>query len=142
MLVSPTMSGFLVEPAYVPEVEPPVPGVGSDEGAVLEPGGEDGLAAPQSGFSGIGRQSDGAAPSEEVSGEPLKTEFYAQFNLDAVRAIKELSQILENVNPRLGVGVQLHLEVRAVSYDGFDDTTQRIVSENATNLGAKAIEFG
>ena len=69
------------------------------------------------------------------------TQFYAQFDIDPVRAIKQLGQILENVSARLGPNIELSLEIRANNPDGYDDGTQRIVSENATNLGAQASEF-
>jgi hypothetical protein len=70
-----------------------------------------------------------------------KTQFYAQFDLDPVRGIKQLGEILEHVTARLGAGVELHLEVRASNDDGYDDATQRIVKENAANLGANGAEF-
>ncbi len=48
---------------------------------------------------------------------------------------------LQHVTARLGAGVELHLEVRASNDDGYDDATQRIVKENAANLGANGAEF-
>ena len=69
------------------------------------------------------------------------TRFYARFELDTVRGVKQFGEILEHVTRRLGSKVKLTLEVEADNPGGFDDTTRRIVSENATNLGATAAEF-
>jgi hypothetical protein len=63
------------------------------------------------------------------------------FELDPVRAIRQLGDILEYVTNRLGENVELSLEVRANQPEGFDDATRRVVSENANNLNAKAAEF-
>ena len=68
-------------------------------------------------------------------------QFYAQFDLDPVRGIKQLGEILEHVIARLGAGVEISLEVRARDPEGYDEGTQRTVSENATNLGANGTEF-
>ncbi len=70
----------------------------------------------------------------------MPSTFYAQFDLDPVRGIKQLGEIMEHVAARLG-DVELSLEVRATSKTGYDDATQRIVSENANNLGAHGPEF-
>ncbi len=47
----------------------------------------------------------------------------------------------EELIARLGSDLELSLELRANKPDGYDDATQRIVSENAANLGATASEF-
>ena len=82
-----------------------------------------------------------ATPEKREGGGPSKTQFYAQFDLDPVRGIKELGEILEHVAARLGPGVELSLEVRSENPAGYDDATRRVVSENATNLGANSAEF-
>lgn len=70
--------------------------------------------------------------------------FYGQFELDSVRAIRQLEEILRNVVEHLhsapGAGLRLTLEINATS-DGFDDRVRRVVSENASQLGAKSTEF-
>ncbi|HMS73367.1 MAG TPA: hypothetical protein PKB03_10070, partial [Baekduia sp.] len=83
----------------------------------------------------------GKAKGGEGSGASGATQFYAQFDLDSVRGIKQLGEILEHVTARLGPNVELSLEVRATNAEGYDDATQRIVTENASNLGAKGQEF-
>ncbi|MDE0269284.1 MAG: hypothetical protein OXI96_09705 [Acidimicrobiaceae bacterium] len=58
-----------------------------------------------------------------------------------MRCIKQLSEITENVSKRLDFDTELVLEIRATNPEGSDETTQRIISENATSLGAKSSEF-
>ena len=127
-----TAGGLLVEPDFY---------LASVSSGVGEPGngGTDDGERGKPGSPGTG---PGPAPPG-VSGPtiPGVTQFYAQFDIDPVRAIKQLGQILESVSARLGPNVELSLEIRANKADGYDDATQRIVSENATNLGASASEF-
>ena len=121
--VSPTVSGLIIHPDHVPA--PKLAGA-EDEGAVGEDAAaEDGIP----GWKGTGAQA--AAP----------TTFYARFDLDAVRAIRQLGEILEHVTARLGSEVELSLEIRASNAQGYAEDVQRIVSENASNLGAKGAEF-
>ncbi|WP_420624105.1 hypothetical protein [Candidatus Poriferisodalis sp.] len=68
-------------------------------------------------------------------------QFYAHFQLDPVRGIKQLSDILNHVAAHLGQNLELALEIRAENADGYDDSTRRTVSENAQNLNAQAAEF-
>ncbi len=124
------MSGLVIHPDFVPAKKEE--GSGDGEG---DTGGGD------AGGGGKGKSGAGGVSGGGGDGSPAKTQFYAQFDLDPVRGIKQLGEILEHVTARLGAGVELHLEVRAESADGFDDATQRIVSENATNLGAEGAEF-
>lgn len=124
--VQPSVSGLLIHPNHVP-----APGdAESDE--------DDG--APGDG-EGYGSKGDGG-PSKAAEGGPADpTSFYAQFALDPVRGIKELGEIFEHVTAHLGTNLELHLEVRAKSNDGFDEATRRTVTENVTNLGGKGAEF-
>ena len=128
----PAPTGLLVEPDfYLASVSSGVGGPGN--------GGADDGERGKPGSPGTG---PGPAPpgvSEPVI--PSVTQFYAQFDIDPVRAIKQLGQILESVSARLGPNIELSLEIRANKADGYDDDAQRIVSENATNLGASASEF-
>jgi len=74
----------------------------------------------------------------------LPTRYYAQFNLDPVRAVRQLDEILRNVIEHLqkadGADLTLSFEINATAA-GFDDRTRRVVNENATQLGAKSSEF-
>ena len=121
--------GLLIYPDFVPAPTPPE----EDEPS----GGDEG-----EGDDGETRAGTGSFPQGEPgSATPSATQFYAQFDLDPVRGIKQLGQILEHVSARLGPNTEFSLEVRATSPAGYDDATQRIVAENATNLGATASEF-
>lgn len=72
-----------------------------------------------------------------------KTQYYGQFDLDSVRAVRQIGEILESVIEHLvkaGGTIELTLEVNSAS-PSFDDRTQRIVRENAAQLGVKSQEF-
>lgn len=73
-----------------------------------------------------------------------KTRYYGRVELDSVRAIRDVQSILENIVSHLekveGGGVSLMLEVQGSS-DAFDDRTQRVVKENASQLGFIASDF-
>ena len=122
--LTPGVGGLLVHPEHVPEAK--------DGGDV-----EDG--------DGGGGEGDGGDGGGEGMQPPLpgtgKHQFYAQFDLDPVRSIKQLGEILEHVGAKLGSELEISLEVRAKNAEGFDDRTRRTVSENAKNLGANAAEF-
>ena len=122
--VNPTPSGLLIQPDRLPEPPPP------------EPSDQDG-SVPSAESPPSGTQP--AAPSAIPSTGP--TQFYAQFDLDPVRCIKELGEIADHISSHLGPNVELVLEVRATNPDGFEESTQRTVSENATNLNAVSSEF-
>ena len=121
--VNPTPSGLVVHPDRLPEPAEPERTVDGPEGGPETP--------PP------GDQGDGPKPAPNQG----STQFYAQFDLDPVRCIKELGEIAEHISAYLGPDVELVLEVRATNPEGFNESTQRTVSENATNLGATASEF-
>jgi hypothetical protein len=114
--LTPGVSGLLIHPEHVPDAEDVDIGDDEDDG-----GGGGGKKPPPPGAA--------------------KHQFYAQFDLDPVRSIKQLGEILEHVGDKLGSELEISLEVRAKNAEGFDDRTRRTVSENAKNLGAKAAEF-
>ena len=114
--LTPGVSGLLIHPEHVPDAEGD-----DDEDDEDDEGGGGGKKPPPPGAA--------------------KHQFYAQFDLDPVRSIKQLGEILEHVGGKLGSELEISLEVRAKNAEGFDDRTRRTVSENAKNLGAKAAEF-
>lgn len=126
--VTPAVSGLLIHPEHVPTEKP-------------EQGGSAAHGDAEADGDGGDSKFDHDDAGKRESRGPSKTQFYAQFDLDPVRGIKELGEILEHVAARLGSGVELSLEIRSESAAGYDDATQRIVSENASNLGAKSSEF-
>ncbi len=74
---------------------------------------------------------------------PQPTRFYGRMELDPVRAMRDLGGVIDEVTKHLhGTGneVTLTVEVNAHS-DGYDTRTQRIVKENATQLGFEFHEF-
>ena len=129
--VTPTHSGLLIRPDSLPPPADPEP----DTGAPAEEG-----ASGAAGAKAGGTEPDGSA-GDATGSTSGPTEFYAEFQLDPVRCIKQLGEIAEHVTARLGPDVELTLEVRARNSDGFDEATRRTVSENATNLGSRSSEF-
>jgi len=60
-----------------------------------------------------------------------------------VRWIKQVGNIREHVLKHLETNAEIsfELEIRANNDAGYNDTTQRTVSENASSLGATSSEF-
>ena len=74
---------------------------------------------------------------------PQPTRFYGRMELDPVRAMRDLGGIIDEVTKHLGGSgneVTLTVEINARS-GGYDTRTQRIVKENATQLGFEFHEF-
>lgn len=130
--VSPTRSGLLIHPDHVPEPEAP----GGE--SLGEPGSKSGEGESGEG-SGPGQPRGGGGKQPPDSDAPQ--DFYAVFNLDAVRCVKDFNAVVENVLNHLGTEVEIAVEIRAKDTEGFNDATRRTVSENAKNLGATAAEF-
>ena len=129
--VKPTPDGLIVHSDRVPT--PPEAAAASRV---------DGIALPGGAGAGAGDSGRDSAPDPGPSPDPpAATEFYARFDLNPIRGIRQLGEILEHITARLGPDVRLELEVRAASAEGYDDATRRIVSENAVSLNAKAAEF-
>ena len=92
--VLPAPSGLLIHPDRVPDPEPESPSPPDDP--------------PSPGDGPVGPPGDDPRPPPE----PVQpTQFYAQFNLDPVRCIKQLADIAENVSSKLGPDVELVLGV-------------------------------
>ncbi len=128
--VTPTISGLLLHPDHIPAPSTPE-GPGDDE--PIGPGGEEPPGGRQEPGGGVRPEPDDDGPSP--------TQFYAQFQLDRVRGAQQLGDILEHIAAHLGPEIQLELELRASSADGYDDGTRRTVSENAQSLNAQSAEF-
>ena len=85
----------------------------------------------------------GGEGAEKPDEKPPLTRFYGQAELDSVRAIRDLENILKEVVSHLrrsGKKVSISLEVNAEA-DKFDAHTVRVVSENAGQLGFVSHEF-
>ncbi len=98
-----------------------------------------------------GDETEGSGGMDQPCGDEAKAgatanakRFYAQFQLDPVRAIRQLDDLITNVVQHLSNApagdVALTLEINATS-EGFDDRVRRVVGENASQLGAQACEF-
>jgi hypothetical protein len=125
--VGPAPGGYLIHPARVPEPEAP-----GEQDSGDDPDEESDNEADDSG--------EGATTAREPATR-RQTRFYARFDLDPVRCIKQLGEIADHVSSKLGADVELVLEVRAKSDEGFDEPTRRTVSENSKALGAESSEF-
>jgi len=72
------------------------------------------------------------------------TRYYGQFNLDPVRAIRQLEDLLANVVNQLaraeGAETSITIEINSTS-DGFNEAVRRTVTENANQLRVNAQEF-
>jgi hypothetical protein len=96
--------------------------------------------------SGSDSSPGGAVAATATGARPVADpkSFYGQFELDSVRAIRQLEDILRNIVEHLSAApranVKLTLEINA-SAEGFDDRVRRVVNENAGQLGAKSKEF-
>ena len=129
--VVPASSGLLIRPDSVPA---DVSGAGQSGVEFSVPGSTPTAHNALAGAA-VGAGAASAAEAKIEHGSLGPTRFYARFDLDTVRGIKQFGEILEHVTRRLGTKVQLTLEVEADSIDGFDDTTQRIVSGIGTTIG-------
>ena len=129
--VTPTVSGLLLHPDVVPAPSMPAD-PGQDD--PVDPGGGD-LPGGREELGGGVRPDSGGDDGSNL------TQFYAQFKLDRVRGAQQLGDILEHIAAHLGPEVELELELRANSADGYDDGTRRTVSENAQSLNAQSAEF-
>ncbi len=86
----------------------------------------------------IGDGTEPPAPSPRV------TEFYLSTKLDTMRIVRDVNELMEEVVKHLlntnGCQVEISLEVRANSPDGFPEQVVRVVSENSRTL--KVNDFG
>ena len=129
-LVTPMRSGLLIRPDAVP----PPPDRAEERPQPLSD------ARPRE-VGEITGPGPAPAPAGESPSSPRAGLFYATFDIDPVRGISQLEQIMREVTNHLGEEVKLTLEIEAGRADGFDERVRRVVEENAANLGAKAAEF-
>ena len=64
-------------------------------------------------------------PNREGSFGPLVSRFYARFDLDQVRGIRQLEEIMTNVTNHLGSNVKITVEIEAESPAGWGDLNSR-----------------
>jgi len=106
------------------ETPPEVPSGGDDDGGTVIPGGGGGGTTPK---------------------QPLKTRFYVTADLDPILAKKQFADLVDEVvqqfTTRMGVTVNIAVDIQAESAAGFDEGLQRAVKENCNVLRTNAPEF-
>ena len=79
-----------------------------------------------------------SGPLEGTTGGQTKKHFYGSMQLDPVRATLDFATVVDEVvqqfTSKLGVDVNISVEIQATSRDGFDETLQRTVKENCNTL--------
>lgn len=77
-------------------------------------------------------------PGAQVTGGKTKKHFYGATKLDPVRATIDFATVVDEVvqqfTSKLGVDVNISVEIQATSKEGFDETLQRTVKENCNTL--------
>ena len=75
----------------------------------------------------------------------LKTRYHGSVQVDPQRAMRDLSQIADEIIVRLaslpGANVTITVEIEGTLGEGFDDTTVRTLSENSRTLNFKSHGF-
>ncbi|MCW7753212.1 hypothetical protein OOT00_04335 [Desulfobotulus sp. H1] len=87
-----------------------------------------------------------STPSRSEAGPAsLKTSFFGTVSLDPVRAKMDFNVLMDEVvqqfTARLGVDVEISVEIHAKNKDGFDENIQRSIRENCSVLKFDAAEF-
>ena len=98
--------------------------------------------------SAIGSNATTRQPSTSVTQNVVssgKNQFYATISLDPVKAKMDFATIMDEVvqhfSSKLGVSVQINIEIQANNKDGFDQNLQRTIKENCNVLKFKSAEF-
>tara|TARA_R110001583_G_scaffold66746_3_gene191495 strand:+ start:22519 stop:25350 length:2832 start_codon:yes stop_codon:yes gene_type:complete len=86
-----------------------------------------------------------ATPSAEPVLAALKNHFYGSISLDPVKAKMDFATIVDEVvqqfTSKLGVDVEISIEIQAKSKVGFDESLQRTIKENCNVLKFSTAEF-
>lgn len=76
---------------------------------------------------------------------PSKNQFYGNIELDPIKAKMDFAMVVDEVvqqfTSKLGVNVEISVEIRATTKDGFDDSVQRTIKENCNVLKFGSAEF-
>ncbi|MCY3785681.1 MAG: Swt1 family HEPN domain-containing protein [bacterium] len=94
---------------------------------------------------GAGGQEGGDEPVPEPGGAALPTRYWGRVTLDSLRWTRAAADIADAIVNQLarvdGATVEITIEVEGAAPEGFDEATQRTVSENAATLKFTAGEF-
>jgi len=118
-----------------------------NEAKTQPPGTEDNLNGGHGETAIPGSQPiPGEEPASGSSGQTaFKKQFYGTINIDPITAKMDFATIVDEVvqhfTSRLGVDVNISVEVQAKSSDGFDETVQRTIKENCNVLRFGSAEF-
>jgi len=92
----------------------------------------------------IAGESEGGAAEGPTDGQ-AKRIFYGTMRLDPVRATIDFATVVDEVvqqfTSKLGVDVNISVEIQATSKDGFDENLQRTVKENCNTLKFTNADF-
>lgn len=76
---------------------------------------------------------------------PVKKQFYGSIKLDPVKAKIDFATLMDEVvqqfTAKLGVDVEISVEIQASTKMGFDESLQRSVKENCSVLKFNSVEF-
>lgn len=118
--------------------------VGMSQTAVLVRPDKARRALEQAGVVTAEKPAETKDEGESESDPALPTRFVGRKQLDPVRAIRDFSDLLNEVTSHLQSGgsskITITVDIEATS-DGFDERTRRTVSENASQLGFDTHEF-
>lgn len=85
------------------------------------------------------------APSPDAIQTKAKRHFYGTIDLDPVQAKMKFADIIDEVveqfTAKLGVEVEVSVEIRATAGKGFDEALQRAIKENCNVLKFSSSEF-
>ncbi|MCY4538911.1 MAG: DUF499 domain-containing protein [Chloroflexi bacterium] len=111
--------------AQIDEVDPPPPPIITDR-----PTGDKTIDPP---------------PDDRPPKPKPKKRYYGSVQVDPQRAMRDLSQIADEIIVRLaaipGADVRVTVEIESVQGDGFDDATVRAISENSRTLNFDSHDF-
>ena len=99
----------------------------------------------ESGAGGDGVPAGGDEPVQEPFGPGLPTRYWGRVTLDSLRWTRVAADIADAIVNQLaradGATVEITIEVEGNAPEGFDEATQRTVSENASTLKFSTGEF-
>ena len=112
----------------------------------LDPDGSVGLLSflvhPSQSVKGPDKDGDGDGeppPSEEENALP--TRFYGSFEVDPIRANAQFPEIVASIIAHLGDDVSIHVDITGRDRGGYGETARRTITENASQLGGRQLEF-
>lgn len=139
---------LLIEPSTAAAYQQKLEAECAAEQAVRQ--AQQGVTQPSEG-GGLVPPAGGDAPKPTPATESVtppkvaKRQFYGSIDLDPIQAKKQFADLVDEVvlqfTSRPGVKVEIAIEIRAETANGFDDAVQRAVKENCNVLKFKAAEF-